>query len=644
MSGEIFCPRRWKRSGSISALPTPEERTYWARPTSKMFPRKLRSWRREEALERLRVGRRERGARPVEGVPAGEDRLFRALGDLHARAVRDREEALARAREEGHAAGGSAAFRDRLVRPESAGRQLRRRFLAVDLGRQRVELELHEEALQLLVVGRRPPERLRVERDRQVAADRGETPGEEGVLGVLPQALADLALDLARPGEELVEAAVLGDPLLGRDLAHARNARNVVRGVAHERQHVDDLPGRDPEELDHALLVEELLAARVEDADPAARDELEHVLVGRHDDDFEAGLRGTPGQGADDVVGFVARQLQDRDPVGLEDAADLGNLGREVHLHGGPVGLVAVVLLVPDRLLLAVEGHGQVVRRVLPEHLPEHRDEAVDGVGRPAGRGRKPPDRVVRPVDVGHGVHEVEGRAGLRHGSRILWRAARGASTRSKGPFGAPFRGAVDTGSANRGAHARRRTDARSEGWVGKGGAKNKTARPVAGVARFDLSSLRKSLECVKRIHSTSPCAVARTRVVSGLTSEALAHDREHLRAQTLGLLLEDGGFLLHLGHEGRVLDAREVDPDVEQRPLDTGVQEQGRGARRPRRRWGCPSRRAPAGRRGAGRPPAPSAWALRWRGGWRRRCASRAPTSVRRCPWAPLRAATTSS
>ena len=98
-------------------------------------------------------------------------------------------------------------------------------------------------------------------------------------------------------------------------------------------------PGRHAEELLDAGLVQELLPPGVKDADPRA-DELQHVLVRGHDDDVEALRRGFLRERPDDVVGLVARQLQDRDPVGLEDAADVGNLRGEVVGHRDAVGLV----------------------------------------------------------------------------------------------------------------------------------------------------------------------------------------------------------------------------------------------------------------------------------------------------------------
>ena len=271
LSGEIFCPRRWKSErldlrapdpGGEDVLGKADVEEVSADSSGRAAARRrssgLASGAANEAPGRSRASQR---ARIASSEPS-------AICTLEPSATASRRSPVAR--EERHAAGGRAAF-------DAIGSSVpsRRDVSCADASSPWISAASEwnsSSTKRLFNFSLSGAERLSVSGSNGIGrsrADRGETPGEERVLGVLPQALADLALDLAGPREELVEAAVLGDPLLGRDLAHARNARDVVRGVAHERQHVDDLPGRDPEELDDALLVEELLAARVEDADPA---------------------------------------------------------------------------------------------------------------------------------------------------------------------------------------------------------------------------------------------------------------------------------------------------------------------------------------------------------------------------------------
>ncbi len=236
------------------------------------------------------------------------------------------------------------------------------------------------------------------------------------------------------------QVAVFRDPLLRGDLAHAGDPGDVVDAVAHEREDVDHLGRRHPEELAHARLVQELLAARVENAHPGS-DELEHVLVRGDDDDVEAHHGRLLRERPDDVVRLVAGQLQDRDAVRLQDAADGRELDPQVVGHRRPVGLVVDVFGVAFGPFRPVPGDRDVVGSVLAHHLAEHGDEAVDRVGWPPRGGREPLDGVVRPVDVGHRVHQVELRGGFGHGGRILvaaFRTAGGRRNRAEHPEFAP--------------------------------------------------------------------------------------------------------------------------------------------------------------------------------------------------------------
>jgi len=198
--------------------------------------------------------------------------------------------------------------------------------VALDLGRERVELEPDEQVLQAPVIGLGAAERRGVEIDRKVDRDLHELTRQLRVFPVRPQALADLPFDLVGALEERREAPVLSDPLLRRDRADTRYARNVVDAVAHQGEHIGHLPGRNAEERRDAGVVEEDLLAGVEHADAVAGDELQHVLVGGHDDDVVARDVGLLRERADHVVGLEAGQLEDGDPVRGQSLADLGEL------------------------------------------------------------------------------------------------------------------------------------------------------------------------------------------------------------------------------------------------------------------------------------------------------------------------------
>ena len=83
---------------------------------------------------------------------------------------------------------------------------------------------------------------------------------------------------------------------------------------------------------------------------------------------------------ADDIVGLVALDFIDGDTVGLEDAFDVGDslenaLGRLL-----AVGLVGLVVLVPEGLAPRwIKAHGNVAGLLTFEHVLQGIDKAEHG-------------------------------------------------------------------------------------------------------------------------------------------------------------------------------------------------------------------------------------------------------------------------
>ena len=118
-------------------------------------------------------------------------------------------------------------------------------------------------------------------------------------------------------------------------------------------------------------------------------DQLEHVTVARDDDDLHA-LRGRlRREGRDDVVGLVAGRFDVADLQGVEHLVEQWDLAGELGRGGAAPRLVLRILLEPEGLPGEVEGHPDMGRLLVAEHVDEHRREAVDGVGVLAGLGRE---------------------------------------------------------------------------------------------------------------------------------------------------------------------------------------------------------------------------------------------------------------
>ena len=113
----------------------------------------------------------------------------------------------------------------------------------------------------------------------------------------------------------------------------------------------------------------------------AVGDELPVILVGRHHIDVELLLRSLRGDGADHVVGLVARDLEQGDVPGLDEAADVGYGCVDVLRRLLALGFVFGKGLVAEGGPGGVESDGGVGGRESSEGIVKRVDEAEDGRG-----------------------------------------------------------------------------------------------------------------------------------------------------------------------------------------------------------------------------------------------------------------------
>ena len=94
------------------------------------------------------------------------------------------------------------------------------------------------------------------------------------------------------------------------------------------------------------------------------------------------------GERADDVVGLIALDLVDGDLIGLEDALDVGDGGKDALGRLLAVGFVGLVALVAEGAAAGrIKAHGDV-RRIFPlEQVLQGVDKAEHGRRVNTGRG-----------------------------------------------------------------------------------------------------------------------------------------------------------------------------------------------------------------------------------------------------------------
>ncbi len=209
--------------------------------------------------------------------------------------------------------------------------------------------------------------------------------GKQRLLAELAQFLADLALDLPGPLQQLIQGTEFLNQLDGCFLADARHAGDVVGAVSRQAEDIRHQFRADTEAFDYLGNTGGLALHGVQQRHPFV-DDLHQVLVAGDHYHATAGGAVAGGQGPDDVVGLVAGQFQGRDVEGPHHVADRPHLGPQVVGHGGPVGLVVGIEAGSEGDPAHVENHRHVLRVMVLEQLEQHLDKAVDGIGRVAGR------------------------------------------------------------------------------------------------------------------------------------------------------------------------------------------------------------------------------------------------------------------
>ncbi len=330
----------------------------------------------------------------------------------------------------------SVAARDRRHRGQLGRRDhdevLVGRHAHLHLLDEHLELEVGEHLVQHRQVPLLRAQILERNRQRHVAAQFDQLPRQlhaRELLGIAERLLdRDPRHDRVRR-DQLVEGVVVREQRRRGLVSDPAQARDVVAGVADEREEVRNLLRRHAHLLDDLVARVRLAVQRVDHRHVIA-DQLHDVLVGAVHDDLPVALARLDDERRDHVVRFDARHREHRPAHRVDDRREV------VHLHGELLGrrlaggLVLGVHLGAERLLaaLVVEHDDDALgRRVLFEPH-QHAREHVERAGRHALGCREPhlfalAARDVHQPVVGaeHVAVSVDDVQALGHRARGLW-------------------------------------------------------------------------------------------------------------------------------------------------------------------------------------------------------------------------------
>ena len=208
------------------------------------------------------------------------------------------------------------------------------------------------------------------------------------LLGVFCDRLAQLRRQLAGVSDHLFDVAVFIDQLRGGLVADAGHARQVIRGLALERDEIDPLLRRHAVALDHRrrIVTDHVgdAAARHDDGDAVAH-QLKDIAIAGDQNYFATFFPRVLGQGRQQVVGFVAFQLDRGNAQASQHLADQRQLLLEQVGSRGSAGLVFLVAIESKLRRALIEANDDSLRPLVGQKFDQHRRKAVDGVGHLAG-------------------------------------------------------------------------------------------------------------------------------------------------------------------------------------------------------------------------------------------------------------------
>ena len=228
-----------------------------------------------------------------------------------------------------------------------------------------LEIQFGEDPAQLVDMRVANREVLLAEGDRHVEADGRQALGQPQVVGPPGDLLALLPGNFADILQNVFHRSPLPDQFAGDLLADARDAGNIVRGIAPQRKDVaHQLRVVDAVLLADGLAVDDLDAALgaplFVDAAVVAH-QLAVILVGRHHIDVVTGFDTLLRKGSDHVVGFVTRHFENRNAHRVEHPFHVGYRKQDVLGGFGTVGLVFRKDVAAEAAALGIERHAQQI-------------------------------------------------------------------------------------------------------------------------------------------------------------------------------------------------------------------------------------------------------------------------------------------
>ena len=257
-------------------------------------------------------------------------------------------------------------------------------FISFKKAEKTLEIQSSEHLVRLFVIDF--PESELIERDihRRITPDRREILGQHRKIVMITHcSLSFLRLDFVYMLMGIFYGMKLRYDGGGCFRTDARQSRNIVGRIPHQRLHIDELKRRDAHCLQHLLsvitLICRLTAFCLRENDlRLVRSDLKKIPVSGNKRYGHAAIFTSSRECSEDIVCFPAVHLYVADPHRRKKIPDERHLLMEFRRSRGPIALIGLIFFMTEGRCRPVKCHSQVVRPLLLDNFSHDGEEAVN--------------------------------------------------------------------------------------------------------------------------------------------------------------------------------------------------------------------------------------------------------------------------
>ena len=179
-------------------------------------------------------------------------------------------------------------------------------------------------------------------------------------------------------GNQLIQSLITRQPFCRRLRSTLRHPRNIIRGIPHQSEIINDLLRVDIKLLLHPLTIQHRISHGVNQAHLGIH-QLCQILIPSRDHHRPTLSTGLTCQSANHIIRLHPRHTQQRQAQSLHQLMQRRNLLTQLIRHRRTVSLILSIEIITKGLTLGIKHHRHMTRLIGIEQATQHIHHAIDG-------------------------------------------------------------------------------------------------------------------------------------------------------------------------------------------------------------------------------------------------------------------------